>query len=112
MSQDIGNPAVGSMLGHVESQAVHKAGSVTLRHGGRLHHIGVGRTHAGTCVILLVQDLKHPRRQPHHRRTDPRTHLEPTHRLPADRSPQRTHPDTPKMTLPDLQLQFRQFPMS
>jgi len=24
---------------------------------GRLHHIGVGRTHAGTHVILLVQDL-------------------------------------------------------
>ena len=26
-------------------------------HAGRLHHIGIGRTHAGTCVILLVQDL-------------------------------------------------------
>ncbi|WP_211323085.1 hypothetical protein [Amycolatopsis palatopharyngis] len=24
---------------------------------GRLRHIGVGRTHAGTHVILLVQDL-------------------------------------------------------
>ena len=23
----------------------------------RLHHIGVGRTYAGTCVILLAQDL-------------------------------------------------------
>ncbi len=31
--------------------------TVTLRHDGRLHHIGVGRTHAGTYVILLVQDL-------------------------------------------------------
>jgi len=30
---------------------------VTLRLGGRLHHIGVGRTHARTPVILLVQDL-------------------------------------------------------
>jgi hypothetical protein len=28
-----------------------------LRTGGRLHHIGVGRTHAGTCVLLLIQDL-------------------------------------------------------
>ena len=27
-------------------------------HDGRLHHIGIGRTHAGTCVILLVQDLQ------------------------------------------------------
>jgi hypothetical protein len=25
---------------------------------GRLHHIGVGRTHAGTCVILIVRDLQ------------------------------------------------------
>ncbi|MCW2844980.1 MAG: integrase catalytic subunit [Nocardioides sp.] len=37
---------------------VDKAGSVTLRHNSRPHHIGVGRTHAGTCVILLVQDLQ------------------------------------------------------
>ncbi|MEJ7690230.1 MAG: hypothetical protein WKF76_07245 [Nocardioidaceae bacterium] len=34
-----------------------KAGSVTIRHNGRLHHIGVGRTHQGTCVSLLVQEL-------------------------------------------------------
>jgi transposase InsO family protein len=39
-------------------QRVDKAGSVTLRHNSRLHHIGVGRTYAGTCVILLVQDLQ------------------------------------------------------
>jgi len=37
---------------------VDKAGSVTIRHNSRLHHIGVGRTYAGTCVILLVQDLQ------------------------------------------------------
>ena len=30
---------------------------VTLRVAGRLHHIGIGRTHARTHVILLVQDL-------------------------------------------------------
>ena len=29
----------------------------TLRHHGRLHHIGVGRTHAGTHILLLIQDL-------------------------------------------------------
>ncbi len=29
-----------------------------MRHNGRLHHIGVGRTHAGTCIILLIQDLQ------------------------------------------------------
>jgi transposase len=33
------------------------AGVVTLRVNGRLHHIGLGRTHARTPVILLVHDL-------------------------------------------------------
>ena len=42
----------------VRHDRVDKAGSVTLRHNSRLHHIGVGRTHAGTCVILLVQNLQ------------------------------------------------------
>jgi transposase InsO family protein len=41
----------------VRHDRVDKAGSVTIRHNGRLHHIGIGRTYAGTCVILLVQDL-------------------------------------------------------
>ncbi len=36
---------------------VDDSGVVTLRHAGRLHHIGIGRTHARTHVILLVQDL-------------------------------------------------------
>jgi len=36
---------------------IDKAGCVTLRADGRLHHIGVGRTHTGTHVLLLVQDL-------------------------------------------------------
>ena len=41
----------------IRHDRVDKAGSVTLRHDGRLHHIGIGRTYEGTCVILLVQDL-------------------------------------------------------
>jgi Integrase core domain len=41
----------------VRTDRVHTAGTVTLRTGGRLHHIGVGRTHAGTSVLLIVQDL-------------------------------------------------------
>jgi hypothetical protein len=36
---------------------IDNSGCVTLRVAGRLHHIGVGRTHARTHVILLVQDL-------------------------------------------------------
>jgi transposase InsO family protein len=36
---------------------VDKSGTVTLRVHGQLRHIGVGRTHTGTHVILLIQDL-------------------------------------------------------
>jgi hypothetical protein len=36
---------------------VSTAGNVTLRIAGQLRHIGVGRTHARTRVILLVHDL-------------------------------------------------------
>ena len=41
----------------VRHDRIDKAGSVTVRHNSRLHHLGVGRTHAGTCVILLIEDL-------------------------------------------------------
>ena len=41
----------------VRDDKIDNAGTVTLRHNGRLHHIGVGRTHAGTHVLLLVHDL-------------------------------------------------------
>ena len=32
-------------------------GKLTLRHNSRLHHIGMGRRHAGTHVLILVHDL-------------------------------------------------------
>jgi len=35
---------------------VDKAGKITLRYNGTLYSIGVGRTHTGTHVLLLVQD--------------------------------------------------------
>jgi transposase InsO family protein len=41
----------------VREDRIDKAGKVTLRHGGQLYSIGIGRTHARTRVILLVQDL-------------------------------------------------------
>ncbi len=41
----------------VRHDRVDQAGSVTLRVNGRLHHIGIGRTHARTHVLILVQDL-------------------------------------------------------
>jgi transposase InsO family protein len=36
---------------------VDTTGKITLRHGGRLYSIGIGRTHARTRVLVLVQDL-------------------------------------------------------
>ena len=30
---------------------------ITLRYNSRLHHIGLGRRHAGTRVMVLVEDL-------------------------------------------------------
>jgi transposase InsO family protein len=41
----------------VRHDKIDKAGCVTLRVNGRLHHIGVGRTLTGTDVLLLVQHL-------------------------------------------------------
>lgn len=41
----------------VRRDKIDDGGAVTLRVNGRLHHIGVGRTHARTPVILLIQDL-------------------------------------------------------
>jgi transposase InsO family protein len=36
---------------------IDTSGVFTLRHNSRLHHIGVGRRHAGTRVLVLVHDL-------------------------------------------------------
>ena len=41
----------------VRRDRVDDTGSLTLRLAGRLHHIGVGRTHARTRVLMLVQDF-------------------------------------------------------
>jgi transposase InsO family protein len=41
----------------VRHDRVDTNGRVTLRHNGRLHHIGLGRTHARTPIIMLIADL-------------------------------------------------------
>ena len=43
--------------GRIRTDTTGKAGSVTLRHNGKLHHIGIGRIHARTRVILIVEGL-------------------------------------------------------
>jgi transposase InsO family protein len=41
----------------VRHDKIAKNGIVTLRNAGRLHHIPIGRAHAGTRILLLAQDL-------------------------------------------------------
>ena len=40
----------------VRHDHVDNHGKVTLRHNGRLHHIGIGRTHTRTPITLLIAD--------------------------------------------------------
>jgi transposase InsO family protein len=40
----------------VRTDKIDQTGTVTLRVAGKLRHIGIGRPHAGTHVLLLVQD--------------------------------------------------------
>jgi transposase InsO family protein len=41
----------------VRHDKIDDSGVVTLRHNSRLHHIGLGRRHAGSRVLVLVHDL-------------------------------------------------------
>ncbi len=41
----------------VRRDRIDRGGGVTLRHESRLHHIKVGRRHAGTRVLMLVAGL-------------------------------------------------------
>ena len=41
----------------VRSDTVDKTGCVTVRHKSRLHHIGLGRAHAGAKILMLIADL-------------------------------------------------------
>jgi hypothetical protein len=41
----------------VRRDIIDTSGTLTLRHNGRLHHIGVGRTHARTPILMLINDL-------------------------------------------------------
>jgi hypothetical protein len=36
---------------------VDNHGKLSLRHNGRLHHIGVGRTHARTPILMQINGL-------------------------------------------------------
>jgi transposase InsO family protein len=74
----------------VRTDKIDKSGTVTLRVAGRLRHIGVGRPHAGTHVLLLAHD--------HHVRVVDAATGELLRELEIDttRDYQPRHPPTPK----------------
>jgi transposase InsO family protein len=41
----------------VRHDRIDTYGKLTLRHNSRLHHIGIGRRHAGKRVLILIKDL-------------------------------------------------------
>jgi hypothetical protein len=41
----------------VRRDRIDDSGVITIRHNSRLHHIGLGRRHAGTRVLLLAHEL-------------------------------------------------------
>jgi transposase InsO family protein len=41
----------------IRHDRIDPSGVFTLRHNSRLHHIGIGRRHAGTHILVLVHDL-------------------------------------------------------
>jgi transposase InsO family protein len=40
----------------VRRDRVYRNGAISLRHGGRMHHIGIGRAHAGEHVLVIIKD--------------------------------------------------------
>ena len=91
----------------VRRDKVDTGGKITLRHGGKLYSIGIGRTHARTRVLVLVQDLDI---RVVDARDPPRTRTRPHQALPRHRPTTRT--TTQKMKLPNPQPRVREFPMS
>ena len=41
----------------IRHDRIDTTGTVTLRHNGRLHHIGIGRRHAHTNVLMIIHNL-------------------------------------------------------
>ena len=66
----------------IRHDRIDPTGVFTLRHNSRLHHIGIGRRHAGTHVLVLIHD-RDIRVLTARRRTTPRTRPQPQPRLPT-----------------------------
>ena len=77
----------------VRTDRIDKTGLVTLRHNGRLHHIGIGGPRRNPRPAP-GPGPGHPRHQRRHRRTPPRADPQPRQGLPAHRPPARADPKT------------------
>jgi len=49
-------PTPGCAHARLRRDVIDPSGVITLRYNSRLHHIGLGRRHAGTRVLVLVLD--------------------------------------------------------
>ena len=85
----------------VRTDIIGITGTVTLRTGGRLYHIGVGRTHARTRVLLLIRDLDIRVINAATGELLRQLHPRPRPQLPAHRPPARTRTrNTPQTQRP------------
>ena len=59
LEKDAPDPDKYPMTPHtrVRHDKIDKTGVFTLRHGTKLHHVGIGRAHTGRRIIVLVCDL-------------------------------------------------------
>ena len=84
----------------VRTDRINTNGVVTLRHGGKLYHIGIGRTQRPNPRDQPLTTCRSDVRR-RHRRTTPRAHPRPRPQLPAHRPAPQTHnPDPPQTTKP------------
>jgi transposase InsO family protein len=83
----------------VRHDRIDDSGTVTVRHNGRLHHIGLGRTHARTPVILLIADRDiriinaTTSELLRHLTLDPTRDYQPTGKPPGPPPPKQQQPD-------------------
>jgi len=49
---------IGDVHSRVRRDRIDETGTVSLRLNGQMHHIGVGRTHFRTHVVILIHDLE------------------------------------------------------
>jgi transposase InsO family protein len=57
LSKDKPNPTALNTESRVRHDRIDDSGVITFRHGGKLHHIGIGRHHKKVKIIMLIDGL-------------------------------------------------------